>query len=143
MKSGLLSVVFLLASCVTASENTYTPAEVNATWPHLEGQHIAIRGYVLLGTNSRVLYQSRELYIRAQRALEAGRDITDDNNCLTILNNDEGFWRNSRRLNNHTVIFHGTVRQRSANTFDLQGCVTAQGNATPAGFEIDSTDLAG
>jgi len=131
------ALLVLLASCANVGVGrVYSPLEVNRELARLEGQRITVRGYVVLGTNSRVLFQSRAAYAHASQNMD-----TPDDYCLTILNNDALLWDNAGVLRDQTVIVDGTVVRRDPRVFDLQSCLTANAEPVPSGFLIDQASL--
>jgi hypothetical protein len=121
----------LLSGCavMTASPVAYvlTPRELNTHSEQYDGREVVVRGFVLLGTNARSLYQSKERleeFERAFRAQTPGFNPADfDADCLTLLN--------SQVLEENPSVFDGktiTVRGRfesnymTGDVLDLQAC---------------------
>jgi len=104
-----------------------SPRELNTHPEQYDGQDVTVRGYVVLGSNGRSLYESRdrlEAFDRAFRAQTPGFDPSDFYlDCLTLLN--------ARLLEENRSLFNGqtiTVRGRfqrnylDGNVLDLQAC---------------------
>lgn len=129
------SIVFMLAlllcgcAMVTTSPTApvLSPREVNGDPTRYDGREVVVRGFVVLGTNGRSLFQSKERFEEFGRALyanEPGFNSADfDGDCLTLLNADI--------LENNVSVFDGqtvTVRGRFESNYrtddvlDLQAC---------------------
>ncbi len=133
----LVAGILLLQACTSlGAVPVTTPAQLNSEPERYNGQRVLVRGYVLLGTNSRALYQSREEYDRA-----VASQTSPPENCLTILNNDEFLWANASLLRNHTVVVAGTFTTRDPRIVDLQACLDTEGNIVPTGVMIDEASL--
>jgi hypothetical protein len=121
----------LLCRCVmmTASSPAHvlSPRELNNDRKQYDGREVVVRGFVVLGTNGRSLYQSKERFEEFGRAFDAqapGFDAADfDADCLTLLN--------AGVLEDNVSVFDGqtvTVRGRFESTYrtddvlDLQAC---------------------
>jgi hypothetical protein len=104
-----------------------TPRELNTHAEQYDGREVIVRGFVVLGTNARSLYQSKaklEEFDRDFRAQKPGFNPADfDADCLTLLN--------ARLLEENPGAFNGrtiTVRGRfesnymTGNVVDLQAC---------------------
>lgn len=129
------SIVFMLAlllcgcAMVTTSPTApvLSPREVNGDTKRYDGREVVVRGFVVLGTNGRSLFQSKERFEEFGRTLyanEPGFNSADfDGDCLTLLNADI--------LENNVSVFDGqtvTVRGRFESNYrtddvlDLQAC---------------------
>jgi len=132
MRHPLVSLfAALLCGCtlMTASPvaHVLTPRELNTHAAQYDGREVIVRGFVVLGTNGRSLYQSKEKleqFGRDFRAQTSGFNPADfDADCLTLLN--------ARVLEENPGVFDGqtiTVRGRfesnylTGDVLDLQAC---------------------
>ena len=104
-----------------------TPRELNTHPKQYNGQEVVVRGFVVLGTNGRSLYQSKERFEEFGRAFYAhapGFNPADfDADCLTLLNADvlEG---NVSVFNGQTVTVRGRFESKylTDDVLDLQAC---------------------
>lgn len=114
-KIGILSLL-MTTSCVVlaALEPYFTPRELYGS-PNLDGQRIAVRGFI---TNGRCIYQSRSRYFEFRRAMEENLDTFDpasfDEDAITILG-PRSLLDNVERLRGTNVILHGIFRSDYLN----------------------------
>ena len=77
-----------LTATATPTERTpiATPSELNAAAASYDGKEVIIRGYLVLGPGSRVIYESRELHAEMQQAWHSRSKTFDptiyDKYCL-------------------------------------------------------------
>jgi len=132
MRQSLASLfAALLSGCamMTASPVAYvlTPRELNTHPKQYDGRDVVVRGFVILGTNGRSLYQSKERFEEFDRDFRAqtpGFNPAEfDADCLTLLN--------AQILEENQSVFDGqtiTVRGRFESNYqtgevlDLQAC---------------------
>jgi len=132
MRQSLASLfAVLLCGCAMTTAppvaDVLTPRELNTHAEQYDGREVAVRGFVVLGTNGRSLYQSKERFEEFGRDFYAqppGFNAADfDADCLTMLN--------ARLVEQNFSVFDGqtiTVRGRfmrnymTGNVLDLQAC---------------------
>ena len=131
MRRPVALLLALLCGCAVvsapSSAHVFSPRELNTDPDQYNGREVVVRGFVILGTNGRSLYQSKERFEEFDRAFNAqapGFDAADfDADCLTLLNADV--------LENNVSVFNGqtiTVRGRfeskylTGDVLDLQAC---------------------
>jgi hypothetical protein len=146
MRQALASLfaVLLCGCAMTASPVAYvlTPRELNTHPEQYDGREVVVRGFVILGTNGRSLYQSKERFEEFDRDFRAqtpGFNPAEfDADCLTLLN--------AHVLEENPSLFEGqtiTVRGRfernylTGDVLDLQAC----GRAALALDERDTRQL--
>jgi hypothetical protein len=130
-QSVALLLVLLLCGCamVTASSvaHVLSPREVNSDPKQYDGREVVVRGFVVLGTNGRSLFQSKERFEEFGRALyahEPGFNAADfDGDCLTLLNADV-LEDNVSVFNGQTIRVRGRFESnyRTDDVLDLQAC---------------------
>ena len=130
-RSVAMLLALLLCGCamMTASSvaHVFSPRELNTDPKQYDGQEVAVRGFVVLGTNGRSLFQSKERFEEFGRAFyahEPSFKLADfDGDCLTLLN--------AHHLEDNIAVFNGrtiTVRGRFESNYrtddvlDLQAC---------------------
>jgi hypothetical protein len=112
---------------------------LNANPDRYDDREVLVRGFVVLGTNGRSLYESRERlenFDRAFRAQTLGTDLTDFYlDCVTLLNAQ--LLEDNPSLFNEQMI---TIRGRFVSDYldgdvlDLQAC------GGPTGLIVDEED---
>lgn len=138
-----ISILFLVFGCssMTGSINdgVVTPRELNTHPEQYDGREVVVRGYVVLGTNARVLYESRERFDegnRAFRALTPGFDPSPFYaDCLTLLN--------AHVLEENRSVFNGqtiTVRGRFERNYLTDDMLDLQACGGPTALALDERD---
>lgn len=137
-------ILILVSACAlqtnVAQDEYLTPRQLNTNADEYDGQVVVVRGYVLLGTNARALYESKERHAQLQKDWEQskpGFDPADyDDNCLTLLN-AKLFWKNWSLLEHETIKVRGTFIKNylDGTVLDLQAC------AKPTALVVDQEDL--
>lgn len=121
-------------------ENYLTPQEVNLNAFRLDGDEVFVKGFVVLGTNSRYLIQSEDRNNQYLKTLEADRSEEEMeeffNDCLTLVDADFLF-QHSALFNGKTITFKGVVLENYNDgvIVDLQAC------PTPAALKLDQEYL--
>ncbi len=140
-EAAVLSVCLLLCACATSGvpQDSVTPRVLNANPDRYDDREVLVRGFVVLGTNGRSLYESRERlenFDRAFRAQTLGTDLTDFYlDCVTLLNAQ--LLEDNPSLFNEQMI---TIRGRFVSDYldgdvlDLQAC------GGPTGLIVDEED---
>jgi hypothetical protein len=144
MRQSLASLfAVLLCGCamvtLSPAAQVLTPRELNTHPNQYDGRQVVVRGFVILGTNGRSLYQSKERFEEFDRALYAqtpGFNPAEfDADCLTLLN--------AHVLEDNRSVFEGqtiTVRGRfernylTGDVLDLQAC------GGPTALALDERD---
>lgn len=139
---ALLFALLLCGCAMTTSPSVATvlsPRELNTDSKQYDGQEVVVRGFVVLGTNGRSLYQSKERFEEFGRAFYAqapGFNPADfDADCLTLLNADV--------LEAHVSIFNGqtvTVRGRFESNYLIDGVLDLQACHEPTALVLDERD---
>lgn len=137
MRCFLLLIPLLVACSSARSDRSdmldpiLSPSQVNANPERFDGQRIAVRGLVLLSSNSHSLYESRELLDEFKRRIGSEEDFGPaqfeeyDKYCLTIANPRKLF-DDPSRYRGHVVVFYGTFVKDflSEDVIDLGACQT-------------------
>lgn len=131
MKFVAVLAIVALAACATPSvdhrEAVLSPSQLNDNAAAYDGRNVRIRGYVLLGTNGRSLYESREQFGEWVRALERSADDFDprdyDKFCVTMLNADTVL-EHQDLLRHQTITVRGRFMRgyMDGGRIDLQAC---------------------
>lgn len=131
MRKPLASLfAVLLCGCSMLIEspvaNVLTPRELNTHPKKYDGRDVVVRGFVILGTNGRSLYQSKERFEEFDRAVHAptpGFNTEFDADCLTLLN-AQVLEENSSAFNGQTVTVRGRFERNylTGDVLDLQAC---------------------
>lgn len=143
MRQLLISLfAVLLCGCAmkpTSWAYVLTPRELNTHPDQYEGREVAVHGFVILGTNGRSLYQSKERFeefVRAFRALTPGFNPSEfDPDCLTLLN--------AHVLEENSSIFDGqtiTVRGRFVRNYQTGDMLDLQACGGPAALALNERD---
>ncbi|MBT9446025.1 MAG: hypothetical protein IV086_10035 [Hyphomonadaceae bacterium] len=124
----LVTAIALLAGCAAqVRDETISPMELNNEAERYNDREVEVEGYLLLGTNSRALYQSRETFLRVEReASDPKADFDPSENdkyCLTLQDVDE-LMEHRDVLNQMTVKIRGRFRNENPDELgvDLQAC---------------------
>lgn len=119
--------------------NFVTPRELNTHPEQYDGREVVVRGYVVLGTNARVLFESRERFDEGNRAFRASTAGFDPNvfyaDCLTLLN--------ARILEENRSVFNGqtiTVRGRYQRNYLTDDVLDLQACGGPTALTLDEQD---
>jgi hypothetical protein len=143
---GLWAVVagtIVLSACAHTPDPTVEslrPSEVNADSNRYAGATVVVRGYLVLGPESHVLYESKQLNEEMQRRWKAGSDSFDPGDyqkyCLTIANPGL-LLRNRASVRGKTLLIKGTIQADylNQNIVDLGAC------PLPAAIIVDDDDL--
>ena len=131
MKNGIIALFFILISCVShtvvTKQNYLTPRELNSNSSKYDGKTVLVRGYLLLGTNARSLFQSKERYDEYVKKWKENSSETElskyDDDCLTLLNADLLFEKQNK-LRNKTYTLRGVFEENylDGTVVDLQAC---------------------
>lgn len=122
--------LILLMSCSSNSERHtekyVSPRELNSHPDKYNGQEVYVKGYALLGTNSRSLFESKERYERYQIAWDHDDELAlskFDNDCITLTEANL-MMEYQDFFNGKTIIVHGVFEKDSLNegVIDLQSC---------------------
>lgn len=134
--------VALLCGCsvMRGSSAAYvlTPRELNTHSEQYDGREVVVRGFVILGTNARSLYQSKERLEEFGRAVDAptpGFNLEFEADCLTLLN--------AKVLEENSSVFNGqtiTVRGRFVRKYLTGDVVDLQACGGPTAFILDEGD---
>ena len=127
----LFAVLLCRCAMMTGSPvaDVLTPRELNTHPEQYDGRDVIVRGFVILGTNGRSLYQSKERFEEFGRAFYAqtpGFNPAEyDADCVTLLN-ARVLEENSSVFNGRTVTMRGRfVRDYlTGDMLDLQACGT-------------------
>ena len=122
----LSSLFFMLLVGCSQKTATLTPMELNLHPDKYHGQVVHVRGVIVLGSNSRALYQSEELLAQRKSDFENDKPafMEDyDNYCLTLIDTAM-IWDNRSLLSGKTVTLKGTFERNYLDgaTLDLQAC---------------------
>lgn len=129
----ILATLFamLLSGCAmttaTPAACVLTPRDLNTHPEQYEGREVVVRGFVILGTNGRSLYQSRERFEEFDRAFYAqtpGFNPADfEADCLTLLN-AHVLEENYSIFNGQTITVTGRFVRNylTGDMLDLQAC---------------------
>jgi len=104
-----------------------TPRDLNTHPEQYDGREVVVRGFVILGTNGRSLYQSKERFEEFDRAFYAhtpGFKPADfDADCLTLLN-ARVLEENDSVFSGQTVTVTGRFQRNylTGDMLDLQAC---------------------
>jgi len=132
----------LLCGCaMTASPATkvLTPRELNTHAAQYDGHDVVVRGFVILGTNGRSLYESKERFEEFDRAFRAqtpGFNPAEfDADCLTLLN-AQLLEENRSVFNGQTITVRGHFERnyQTGDVLDLQAC------GGPTALALDEKD---
>jgi len=116
-----------------------TASELNTNVANYNGQTIEMRGYIVLGPESRDLFESKRIFSEIERGYHSGSRDFDmkkyDKDCVTIANPDFLF-RNGRTVNYKTLIIRGKFIDDylGPRTINLDAC-------SPTAIIIDEEDL--
>jgi hypothetical protein len=139
--ASLLTVFLCGCAMMTASPvvHVLTPRELNTHPEQYDGRKVVVRGFVILGTNGRSLYQSKERFEEFDRALYAdapGFNAAEfDADCLTLLNADV--------LEDNVAVFDGqtvTVRGRFESKYLTDDVLDLQACHEPSALALDERD---
>jgi hypothetical protein len=116
-----------------------SPRELNTDARQYDGREVVVRGFVVLGTNGRSLYQSKERFEEFGRAFYAyapGFNPADfDADCLTLLN--------AGILEDNVSVFNGqivTVRGRFKSKYLADDVLDLQACHEPTALVLDEQD---
>lgn len=107
--------------------HVFSPRELNADPEQYDGREVVVRGFVVLGTNGRSLYESKERFEEWSRAFDTqapGFNASDfDADCLTLLNADV-VEDNFSVFDGQTITVRGRFESKylTGNVVDLQAC---------------------
>jgi hypothetical protein len=142
MRSLAFAAVMLAGCATSAPAEVTSPRQLSENAAAFDGQDVTVRGYLLLGTNGRSLFQSAQRFREWERAFHSGEGAPDfeafNLDGLTLLNADE-LLANADRLAYRTVTLHGRLVKdyyKDRNIFDSH-CWC--GN--PAAFVIDDASV--
>ena len=132
MRAILFCLFFIpLISCTSLplnNENALSPNALNMDTEKFVGQSVFLKGYVVLGTNSRCLYESKDRYKAMISDFENDfqafqNDYNDDK--ITLLN-PAIIWENRDALEGRTIVLKGNFVNNydyaNGNPVDLQAC---------------------
>ena len=91
---ALISTLVTIATAgnlrLAAAEGPLSPSQLNGAMARYNGQHVLVRGFVMLGPEGHVLYQSKALHDQASEKWNSGKSDFDpkqyEKYCLTIAN---------------------------------------------------------
>jgi len=141
LSASLIALLLCGCAAISASPATkvLTPRELNTHPEQYDGHDVVVRGFVILGTNGRSLYQSKERFEEFDRAFRAqtpGFNPTEfEADCLTLLN-AQVLEENSSFFNGQTITVHGRFERNylTGDVLDLQAC------GGPTAFALDERD---
>jgi hypothetical protein len=116
-----------------------TPRELNTHPNQYDGREVVVRGFVILGTNGRSLYQSKERFEEFDRDFYAHppgfNAAAFDADCLTLLN-AHILEENASIFDGLTITVHGRFvsNYQTADVLDLQAC------GGPTALALDERD---
>lgn len=130
-QSVALLLALLLCGCAMMTTSSvahvFSPRELNTDPRQYDGREVVVRGFVVLGTNGRSLFQSKERFEEFGRAFYAHEPSFNpadfDGDCLTLLNADV-LEDNVSVFNGQTVTVRGRFESnyRTDDVLDLQAC---------------------
>ncbi|MFT3722502.1 MAG: hypothetical protein QM773_02860 [Hyphomonadaceae bacterium] len=102
----------LLAACATSASSiqVLSVRDLNAGAASFDGKAVRVRGYLLLGTNGRSLYQSEARFAEWKKDLFGPNPTNFDayaNDCITLMNVD-AFFDHVELLGERAVSVEGT-----------------------------------
>lgn len=122
-----LFAVLLCGCAMMAALPVLTPRELNTHPEQYDGREVVVRGFVILGTNGRSLYQSKERFQEFDRAFYAhapGFNPAEfDADCLTLLN-AQVLEENPSVFSGQTITVRGHFERnyQTGDILDLQAC---------------------
>lgn len=123
----------------TAGGQVLTPSELNTNAAKFKGHTVEVRGYIVLGPESRDLFESKSIFSESERGYHSdSRDFDPrkyDNDCVTIANPDLLF-RNGRTVNYKTLI----IRGKFIDDYLRPGMINLDA-CSPTAIIIDEDDL--
>ena len=143
MKTTLILALFIsgcASQVASTSVNYLSPRELNTNPSQYDGTQVVVKGYVLLGTNARALYQSKDRHKQWKRAWkddDSDFDPSDySKDCLTLLAADI-FWEHRELLEEKTITIRGVFVKNylDGNVVDLQAC------EEPSAFIVNQEDV--
>jgi hypothetical protein len=124
---------------VSSAPHVLSPRELNIDSKTYDGQEVVVRGFVVLGTNGRSLFQSKarfEEFGRAFYAHEPSFKSSDfDGDCLTLLN--------AGVLEDNVSVFDGqtiTVRARFESNYRTENVLDLQACSEPSALALNERD---
>jgi len=121
----------LLVSCVSLpaiNERALSPKSLNMKIETLAGETVFAKGYVVLGTNSRCLYESKDVYMQMLNDYEYDFEAFQNNygdTRITLLNPNV-VMENRNQLEGETLVLKGILitdyDYLNGNPIDLQAC---------------------
>ena len=140
---ALISCSLLAGGCshTAAAEGApLTPSELNADSSRYSGKEVVVRGYLKLGPESHVLYESKEMNEEFERRWDSGDKDFDPNAykkyCLTVANPDL-LYKNRTQIVGKTLVVRGQFVSSylDAQHLDLGAC------PLPTAIIINEADL--
>ncbi|MEP3891591.1 MAG: hypothetical protein ABJN69_14115 [Hellea sp.] len=134
LKVVLLSIFLLpLFACASLNKNdveALSPSMLSAASEKFAGKSIFLRGYVVLGTNARCLYETKTHYAAMKDDYESDFAAFKNNYIdykITLLN-PHVIWTNREKLDGEMITLKGKFINdydyENGNPVDLQACST-------------------